>query len=213
MKIIECEQGSPEWHAARCGRVTASRVADIVRKGKSGPSKMRQTYMGELVAERLAGVQPSDGYVSGPMQHGKDNEDAAREMYGFAHGVTPVKVGFVVHPAISMAGASPDSLIGSEGGIEIKCPNSSQHIATLLGQRIDPDYIVQKQWNMACTGAKWWDFVSYDPRLPAEMQLHVQRVHRDPQMISDLEMAVVLFLEEVAATVEQLTAKFMREAA
>lgn len=112
-----------------------------------------------------------------------------------------------------MSHASPDGLVGDDGLVEIKCPSSAVHIDTLLGGAIDGKYVKQMQWQMACTGRAWCDFVSYDPRMPAEMQLHVERVHRDPQMISDLEMAVVLFLAEVAETVEKLQAKFMREAA
>jgi putative phage-type endonuclease len=207
MKIIECEQGTPEWHAARCGRVTASRVADIVRKTKTGVSKMRETYAGELVAERLSGVQ-EEGFVSKPMQWGKETEDQARKVYALMHDVDPVRVGFVVHSSIDMAGASPDSLIAADGGLEIKCPNCSTHIATLRGAPIDPDYAVQLQWNMACAGRSWWDFASFDPRFPAEMQLHVRRVHRDPIMIAELEHAVRIFLGEVDEAVVALRRQY-----
>lgn len=148
------------------------------------------------------------------MRWGTEQEPAAREMYAFAAAADVKQIGLVLHPAISMSHASPDGLVGEDGLVEIKCPSSAVHIETLLGASIDGKYQKQMQWQMACTGRQWCDFVSYDPRLPAEMQLHVERVHRDPQMISDLEMAVVQFLEEVEATCKALREKFaMREAA
>lgn len=204
MKTIDCEQGTPEWHAARAGRVTASRVADIVRKTKTGVSKMRQTYAGDLVAERLSGVAIESTYLSKPMQWGKDTEDTARAMYAFMNDVDPVRVGFVLHPTIEMAGASPDSLIDKDGLLEIKCPNCATHIETLRGGPIEPDYFKQMQWQMACAERAWCDFVSFDPRMPAEMQLHPTRVWRDDKEIAELEREVRRFLEEVDNTVNQL---------
>lgn len=211
MKVVDCEQGSPEWHAARCGRVTASRVADIVRKTKSGVSASRNTYLGELVAERLSGAQ-SEGFKSKAMDHGNETEALACQFYGFMHDCDPVKIGFVIHPAIGMAGASPDRMIG-EGLLEIKCPNSATHIATLCGAPIDADYIKQMQWQMACTGRAWTDFASFDPRMPGDMQLHVRRVQRDDVMISALEKEVVTFLAEVDATISSLLATYRQSEA
>ena len=208
LRIVDCLQGSEAWHAARCGRVTGSRVADIVRKTKNGVSKMRATYLGELIAERLSGVQPGDGYVSPAMQWGKDTEAKARATYAFMRDVEPVQIGFAIHPAIDMAGASPDSLITDDGGLEIKCPNTATHLDTLLGSPIDPDYLKQMQWNMACTHRAWWDFVSFDPRLPPAMQLHVHRVHRDDVLIRELESAVRQFLEELDEKIAALNARF-----
>ncbi len=214
MRLIDCEQGTPQWHAARCGRVTGSRIADIVRKTKTGVSKMRATYMGELLAERLAGHQPSDGFVSQAMQWGKDCEDKARTTYAFMRDVAPVRVGFIIHPTIEMAGASPDSLIGNDGGAEFKCPNSSTHVDSLLGADIDPDYVKQCQWNMACAGRDWWDWASFDLRLPPAMQLHVRRIHRDDAMIAELEKATVEFIQELEEKVAELTKRYgVREAA
>lgn len=212
-RIIDCEQGSPEWHAARCGRVTGSRIADIVRKTKTGESKMRATYMGELIAERLAGIQPSDGYVSPAMQWGKDCEDKARATYAFLHDANVMQVGFVIHPTIDMAGASPDSLVSDEGGLEAKCPNSATHIEQLLGADIAPDYLKQMQWNMACTGRAWWDYISFDPRLPPAMQLHVRRINRDDALIRELESAVRQFLAEIDAKIAALSRRFGMEKA
>jgi len=207
-RIIDCEQGTPEWHAARCGRLTGSRIADILRQTKSGPSKMRDTYMGELVAERLSGVQDGNGFTSAAMQWGKDTEPLARRTYAFLHDVNVQQIGFVVHPTIEMAGASPDSFVGEHGGLEIKCPNSKTHIDTLLGAPIDPDYIKQMNWNMACTGRAWWDFVSFDPRLPAEMQIVTRRVMRDDTTVATLNREVSKFVAEVDALVAELRAKF-----
>ena len=208
LKIVDCEQGSPQWHAARAGRVTGSRVADIMRKTKTGVSKMRATYLGELVAERLSGFQSSDGFTSAAMQFGKDNEARARATYAFMHDVEPVQVGFVIHPTSEWAGASPDSLIGEDGGLEIKVPNSSTHIDTLRGAAIDPDYIRQCQWNMACTERAYWDWASFDPRLPPAMQLHVRRIKRDDIMIAELEAAVRQFIAEIDEAVAELSVQF-----
>lgn len=206
-KIYDCEQGSDEWRMCRLGKVTGSRVCDVVRRTKTGISASRQTLLGELVAERLSGV-PADSFQSKAMAWGKETEDEARRAYAMMHGVTPRQVGFVDHDRLAMAGASPDSLIGEDGGFEVKCPNSATHIATLLGAPIDPDYVKQMQWGMACTGRAWWDFASYDPRLAPEMQLHVRRVQRDPMMIADLEIEVRKFLRDVDETIAQLRAKF-----
>lgn len=213
MKIIDCIQGSPEWHAARCGRVTASRVADIVRKTKSGVSKMRATYAADLVAERLAGVQEDRGISTKPMEWGKENEDQARKVYAMMHDVEPLRVGFVVHPTIDKAGCSPDTIIGDVGGLEIKCPNCATHIETLRGAPIDADYLKQIQWNMACCERAWWDFASFDPRFPAPMQLSVRRVPRDPIMIAELEREVRTFIAEVDDLEAELRKLFLLEEA
>jgi putative phage-type endonuclease len=203
MNIIECEQGTPEWYAARCGRVTASRVADIVRKTKSGISAMRNTYIGVLVAERLSG-RVQETFQSAAMLHGHEAEDMAREFYGFMNDCEPERVGFVIHPRIEMAGASPDRLIGDRGLLEIKCPNSATHIETLLGAAIDPDYFKQMQWQMACTGRDWTDFCSFDPRMPGHLKMKVHRIIRDSDMIDELETAVFKFLTEVESKVSAL---------
>jgi len=208
MRIIECEQGSPEWLAARAGRVTASRVADIMRKTSQGKvSAKRQTYLGEIVAERLSG-QPIETFTSKAMQWGKDVEEESRRTYAFMHGVEVQQIGFAVHGKIEMAGASPDGLIGDDGLIETKSPESKTHIESLLGAPIDPDYVTQMQWQMAVTGRKWCDWISYDPRFPPEMQMHVRRVVRDPVVIVDLERAVTQFLAEVDDTVRRLRERF-----
>lgn len=206
------EQGSEEWMRLRLGKATASRIADIQRKGKSGPSLSRQRYLGELVAERLTGVAAAS-FKSADMEWGNATEADARNAYAFYHNAELHTVDFVDHPSIQMCGASPDRLVSDVGLLEIKCPATHTHIATLLGAPIDTDYMIQMQWQMACTGRLWCDFASYDPRLPEDMRLDVRRVARNDEMITDLTGHVVKFLNEVASTVESLEAKFRRQAA
>lgn len=201
------EQRSPEWFAARLGKVTASRVADVIAETRSGPAAARANYMAELVAERLAG-EAAERFVNATMQWGTDKEPDARDAYSFRFNVDVDEVGLIDHPSISMTGASPDGLIGEEGMLEIKCPNTATHIATLRGGKIKSEYMTQMQWQMACAGRQWCDFVSYDPRLPEAMRLHVRRVPRDDDMIADLEAKVSAFLDEVAETVADLQAAY-----
>ncbi len=197
-------QGSPEWHALRCGKVTASRVADIMRKAKSGGvSASRQRYLGELVAERLTGI-PYVGFKSADMEWGNETEEAACHHYAFMTNALLEKIAFVPHPAIVLSGASPDRLVDDDGLIEVKCPAVHTHVETLLGGAIDPDYIKQIQWQLACTGRAWCDFVSFNPLLPARLQMLVRRVHRDDDAISLIESAVIDFLDEVSSTIESL---------
>lgn len=206
-------QGSPEWLAARAGKVTASRVADVIAKTKTGYGASRANYAAQLVAERLTGTA-AEMYVSKEMQHGTECEPQARAAYEFERSVEVEQVAFVPHPTIESTGASPDGLVNSDGMIEIKCPNTATHIETLLGAPIPDKYIVQMQWQMACTDRDWCDFVSFDPRMPVSMQLYVKRVHRDPARIAELEEAVQRFLAEVSLTVIDLQAKYdQREAA
>lgn len=198
-------QGSPEWHAARCGKVTASRVADLIAKTKTGWGASRANYMAELVAERLTGTQAA-GYSNAAMQWGTDMEPEARENYAFISDVEVEQVGFVPHPTIEMAGASPDGLVGDDGLVEIKCPNTATHIDTLIGQAVPAKYVTQMQWQMACTGRAWCDFVSYDPRMPEGMQVFIRRVERDEETIAQLEADVSAFLVELNDKVASLTA-------
>lgn len=213
MKIIECEQGSPEWHKARAGRVTASRIADIMARTKSGYAASRKNYAAELLIERITGtVEPA--YQSPAMQWGSDNEDNARGAYGLVTGLDVSQIGFVVHPEIEMAGASPDGLVAEDGLVEIKCPNSATHIETLLFEKVPSKYTYQMQWQIACTGRQWCDFVSYDPRMREWMpKLWITRVTRDDEMIAAIETEVRLFIEELDETVEKLRRKFNMEAA
>ena len=198
------EQRSEEWYQVRLGKVTASRVADVVRTQASGkPAASRANYEAELIAERLSGV-PAESFASGPMQWGIETEPQAIAAYEFAKNLDVEKVGFVDHPNIQMAGASPDGLVGEDGLVEIKCPNTATHLATLLKPTPAKDYVTQMQWQMACTGRKWCDFMSFDPRLPERMQYVIHRVRRDEQRIRELESAVETFLEELERKIDEL---------
>ncbi|MBS4051909.1 MAG: YqaJ viral recombinase family protein [Methylomonas sp.] len=189
------KQGSEEWLAARLGKVTASRVADLTARTKSGYSASRENYMAEIVAERLTGA-PAAQYTNSAMQWGTDTEPKARAAYEFYRDMDVVETGFVVHPIIQMSGASPDGLVGDDGLVEIKCPNTATHIDTLLGQAVPGKYVKQMQWQMACTGRKWCDFVSYDPRLPENLRLFVRRVDKDDPLVVELGKEIVAFLAE-----------------
>jgi len=197
-------QGSPEWFAARAGKVTASKVADIMARTKSGPSASRANYAAQLVAERLTG-KVEETFKNAAMIWGTEQEPYAREAYEYQAGVFVTEVGFVDHPVIAMTGASPDGLVGDDGLLEIKCPNTSTHLETLTGQKVPSKYMTQIQWQIACTGRAWCDFASFDPRMPAHMRLWVQRVPRDDAMIAELEAEVTAFLAEVETTVADLS--------
>lgn len=200
------EQGSPAWFAARCGKVTASKVEAVLAKGRNGePSRTRANYEAQLIAERLTGIV-EEGFQSAEMRRGNEVEPEAREAYAFLRNVEVSPAGFVVHPHIPMAGASPDSLVGEDGLLELKCPNTATHLDTLLGTSIDGGYMKQMQWQMACTGRKWVDFCSFDNRLPLHLQLHVRRVHRDEKVIGEMEAEVERFLEGIDAKIIQLQA-------
>lgn len=201
------EQRSPEWFAMRAGKATASKIADIIAKTKSGYSTSRANYAAQLVCERLTGV-PADSFCNAAMQWGTDKEPEARAAY-CQHMLCAVEeIGFVEHPTIPMSGASPDGLIGDDGLLEIKCPNSATHIETLLNGKVPEKYRTQMLWQMACTGRTWCDFASFDPRLPEPMQLFVQRIPRDDEAIAELEREVTAFLAEVDETVAKLRAQY-----
>jgi putative phage-type endonuclease len=201
------EQGSQEWLAARCGKVTASRAADVIAKTKSGWGASRANYMGELIAERLTGA-PAEKYTNAAMQWGTDTEAAARAAYQFEKMTPVVKVGFIPHPSIAMAGASPDGFVGDDGLIECKCPNTATHIETLLGQSVPSKYIWQIQMQLACTSRQWADFVSFDPRLPESMSLFIHRVQRDDEAIAYLEKEITVFLSELEEKLSALVSRY-----
>ncbi len=197
------EQGTPEWFAQRLGKVTASRVADVIAKTKTGYSTSRDNYMAQLVCERLTGTV-AESYTNAAMQWGTDNEPLARAAYEAYADVLVDEVAMITHPRIEQAGASPDGLVGQSGLVEIKCPNTATHIDTLLTQTVPGKYITQMQWQMACTGRQWCDFVSFDPRLPKELQLFVKHISRDEDYISMLEKEVIKFLKELNDKIEKL---------
>lgn len=201
------EQRSDAWFQARLGKATASRIADICAKTKTGPGASRKNYLAQLVCERLTG-KPAESFSNAAMQWGTDQEPFARDAY-CQHMLCGVEeVGFIDHPTIPMSGASPDGLIGDDGLVELKCPNSATHIDTLLGGAFADKYVKQALWQLACTGRAYCDLASYDPRLPERMRLFVQRIPRDEAAIKELETEVSAFLAEVEETVGKLLAQY-----
>ena len=199
------EQRTEEWFAARLGKVTASKVADVIAKTKTGYSASRDNYMAQLICERMTG-QKQESFTNAAMEWGTNTEPLARAAYEAHADVLVTEVGFCQHPSIEMAGASPDGVIG-HGLIEIKCPNTATHFETILSGEVAGKYITQMQWQMACTDAMWCDFVSFDPRAPEGLQLFVKRVQRDDAMIAELENEVRKFLNELDQKIEKLKEK------
>jgi putative phage-type endonuclease len=199
------EQRTEEWFAARLGKVTASRVADVLAKIKSGESASRKNYKMELVVQRLTN-KVGESFTNAAMEWGTEQEPFARMAYEAHTGTFVKEEGFVDHPTIEGFGCSPDGIVG-EGLIEIKCPNTANHIETVLENKAPSKYIPQMQCQMACTGAKWCDFVSFDPRLPEDLQLLVVRVERDQEYIDSMEVEVKQFLSEVLDLFNQLKAR------
>jgi putative phage-type endonuclease len=203
------EQRTEEWFQQRLGKVTASRISDVIAKTKTGVSTSRQNYLVQLVSERLTGKK-GDSFVNQAMLDGIERESSARQLYMQTRGVSVTEVGFFDHPIIKNSGASPDGAVNAEedgkyaGLIEIKCPIETTHTNTLMSKSIPSKYIPQMQWQLACTSAKWVDFVSYNPNFPEELQLFVARVDRDDTYIGELEAEVIKFLDEVEQTIIKL---------
>ena len=203
------EQRTDEWFLERLGKVTASKISDVMMKPTTAGY---QNYKAQLICERLTGI-PAETFTSAAMQHGIDTEPQARAFYELESGNEVTEVGFVSHPIIEMTGASPDGLVGIDGLVEIKCPQPATHIKTLQGGNIDRKYMLQMHWQMACTGREWCDFVSFCPALPLEMQLHIERVKLDRDLLNEIAAAVVSFTAEIGQTISDLSAKYGKEAA
>lgn len=200
-------QGTDDWHKLRLGKVTASRVADVLSKGKTGESASRKNYRIELVAQRLTG-QPAESFTNAAMEWGTATEPLARIAYELHTSSDVRQVAFIDHPTIEWFGCSPDGVVENELGlIEIKCPNTTTHLEWMDDGKAPSKHIPQMMAQMACTGAQWCDFVSFDPRLPEDLQLFVVRVQRDQEYIDSMEKEVVKFLEEVQATIDKLKAR------
>lgn len=197
------EQRTTEWHTARLGKVTASRVADVIAKTKTGYGASRANLMADLIVERLTG-QPASTFSNAHMEWGTEQEPHARAAYSARTGELVEEVGFVDHPSVANSGASPDGLVGDDGLVEFKCPATATHLDTLLAGEVPSKYIAQMQWQMACTGRKWCDFCSYDPRLPEHLRMFVKRVPRDDEYIKTLETEVTKFLAELDEKLKQL---------
>ena len=196
-------QRTPAWRAARVGKVTASRIGDIVTRTKVGYGAARATYARQLVSERLTG-QPTETFVSAAMQWGIETEAHARARYEFEHDLEVRRVGFLDHPTLPFSGASPDGLVGEDGLVEFKCPTTATLVETLLGEPPPLKHLAQVQWQMAVTGRVWCDLVSYDPRVSLELQVFVRRIRRDEALIAALEGEVAGFLSEIERTLAQL---------
>ena len=206
------EQRTEEWFSERAGKVTASCIYKVMARTKTGYGADRANYAAQIVAERLTGL-PAETFTNAAMVWGIETEAQARAMYEFQTGNGVAETGFHRHPAIENSGASPDGLVGNLGLVEIKCPNTATHIATLRGGGIDRKYLLQMQWQMACTERQWCDFASFDPRLPHELQLHFERVQRDDELIEEIEGEVRKFLAEIDETVADLRARYMEKEA
>ena len=197
------EQRTDEWFKARLGKVTASRVSDVLAKIKSGEAAVRRNYKMQLATERLTG-QKTDSYTNQAMQDGIDREDTARQIYEIVRDIKVEQVGFIDHPIIKMAGASPDGLLPDNGVLEIKCPIETTHTTNLLERKLPSRYISQVQWQIACTGADYANFVSYNPNFEPKLQLMYVAVERDDEYIEMLEEEVSIFLLEVDEVINTL---------
>ena len=200
---VAVQQGTNEWHQLRLGKVTASRVADILAKTKTGPSASRQNYLIELALQRTTGIV-EESYSNGAMEWGTQTEPQARVAYEVKTGNFVDQVAFVDHPTISAFGCSPDGLVNDKGLIEIKCPNSATHWSYIKSKEPPNKYFIQMQAQMACTNRDWCDFVSFDPRMPERSQLFIVSVARDNEFILYMEAEIKQFLSEVEAEVKQM---------
>lgn len=205
MRIIDAPQGTPEWLASRAGVATASCFAAIMATGRGGAeSADRRNYRSRLVVERLTS-KPVQTFQSAAMKQGTEREPFARMAYETHTGNIVREVGLCMHDTLT-AGASPDGLIAEDGGLEIKCPELSNHLAYLQIKTEPAEYTWQIQGAMWITGRAWWDFASYNPDFPERLQLVVRRVERDDAAIKKLAAEVERFLSEVDAEVERVRA-------
>lgn len=199
MKIIDCIQGSDDWFQARLGKITGSCFGKVLAKGQG---KTRKSYMIQLAAERLSGL-PQESYSNAVMERGSLIEPQARAAYEDVYGVEVQEVGFV--ELNENVGVSPDGLVGEDGGVEIKSPNSTTHIETILSGKMPPKHKPQVQGNMWVCGRDWWDFVSFDPRVK-DCRIWTIRVERDQEYIDNLSEEVDRFVKELEAMTDKIRA-------
>lgn len=200
------EQGSDEWKRARLGHVSASNVAAVMSRTKDGKeSATRRAYKIKLVAERLTG-SAQESYKNAAMEWGNEQEPFARMAYEAEKNIFVEKTGFWKHPYKNWIGVSPDGLVGEDGLIEIKCPNTTTHLEYLWDDVVPTEYRKQIQMQLWVTGRQWCDFVSYDPRLPKKNQLFIKRCQRDEELINEMEIEVEKFLAEIQAIINKLGA-------
>lgn len=192
------EQRTDEWFAQRLGKVTASNLDAVMATGRNGsPSVSRANYMSQLLIQRLGGASFDSVPMTDAIQWGIEKEDEARVNYEFDNDCDIEEVGFIDHPTIDMTGASPDGLVGSDGLVEIKCPNTTTHFEFIDSGKISRKYMLQMQWQMACTERSWCDFISYDPRLPTGLQMEIKRIHIDEEKVASITEKVKRFLYEL----------------
>ena len=201
------EQRTEEWLKARCGSLGASQLNEALATTKTGWGASRENLKNRIIAERLTGI-PAETFQNAAMAWGVEQEDNARKAYEAHAGVFVDEMGIAYHPVLKHTHASPDGLVGDDGLIEIKCPNTTTHIETLKAKKAPSKYINQMMWQMRCTDRQWCDFVSFDPRLPSHLQLFIVRVDRDEAIIADLEAKVAEFLTEVEKEIERLNEEF-----
>ena len=198
------EQGTPEWHQIRLGKVSASRMAELLAKTKTGAfAASRAKYMAQLLCERMTG-EPTEFFTSQAMQRGVDVEPVARAAYEAENLTSVEQVAWVEHPTIPFSGCSPDGLVGEHGLIEIKCKEIHNHLDSILNDRIDPDHQTQMMWQMACTGRKWCDYVCFDDRAPEGLQLFIKRLERNDELIQKMEDEVRTFLKDLESMIQKL---------
>jgi hypothetical protein len=201
------EQHSPEWWSARCAKVTASRIGDIMARTQKGAyTAARGHYLKEKVAERITG-KPRDRKKVASLDARLDLEPDARAAYEFYYDTTIELVGFIDHPRIPNAGCSPDGLVLPKGGTEIKCCDAEAHLEIFTAEVIDPKYFYQCHFSIDCTDSDWWDFVAFNPEMPEELKLYVKRIERDDQIIAQMESAIIEFNEEVERKVQEVQSR------
>lgn len=205
------EQRSAEWYAARCGSLGASQLNEALATTKNGWGASRENLKNRIIAERLTG-SPTETFQNAAMIWGVETEDQARKAYESETGTFVEEMGIAFHPDLKHTHASPDGLVGEDGLIEIKCPNTTTHIETLKAQKVPSKYMNQMLWQMRCVDRQWCDYVSFDPRLPAHLQLFVKRVERDDAAIAELEAKVAEFLDEVQGEIDELNRRFSDDA-
>jgi putative phage-type endonuclease len=204
VRFVDCEQNSAKWIGARTGRITASRICDLMATLKrGGEAASRRDYRAELIAERLTG-KAENHYVSKEMRYGSEQEPFARTAYEIRTENIVDQVGFVFHPRLDFSGASPDGLIREDGGLELKCPKTTTHLAYMAAGTVPKEYEYQMLWNMACAEREWWDFASFDARLPEKLRLFIVRMPRDEVRIGEIEREVMTLNNEINAICEQL---------
>ena len=204
--MSDAPQNTAAWIESRIGKVTASRVFDIMPGKKGGYLASRKKYMLELLAERITGVE-LDNVVSKAMQWGTDTESLARSAYEAWTGSIVTEVGFIEHPTIPSFGASPDGLVGEDGVLELKCPTQTTHLEVMSSGVINPRYTLQMQTQMMCTGRHFAHYVDYDPRMPEFAMYYCVRVEADPDMFTDIECEVRKFVIELNAMEARIRGK------